>query len=232
MRRETSGADVPDGLETGDISAERNKYAGHLLPTRCEHEQSCLPPAKLLHKRRRHPRMPPQPSIFRERSSVGPRSGRCNLRALPSSRYAFAPLLKTPAPIRPATSLTDAWVDSSGPSETRYPTLREAAVCRSGIQHLPSAAVPTLPVSSNLPIPTPAKARVRAHRLRDLPARGREGAPVPWGEPSTAPDVSPPTLSEVVVKDRAPQSGTPQRDWIYEIATALADECDLRGLDA
>lgn len=229
--RDTSGADVPDGLETGDIPRNGTSTwpsSAHSLRARAK-----LSPASEASSQAPTASENASPAVHIPRAIFG----WSQERTMQPARAAVEPLriraaAENASANPPSNELSDAWVDSSGPSETRYPTLREAAVADREFRHLPSAAVPTLPVSSNLPIPTPAKARVRAHRLRDLPARGREGAPVPWGEPSTAPDVSPPTLSEVVVKDRAPQSGAPQRDWIYEIATALSDECDLRGLDA
>jgi hypothetical protein len=80
----------------------------------------------------------------------------------------------------------------------------------------------------------PPKARLRAHRLRDLPLRPAETAralaPAELSLASAMPLT--PTTSETPLNDKTVVAVAPQRDWLYEIATALADECDLRGLDA
>jgi hypothetical protein len=100
-----------------------------------------------------------------------------------------------------------------------------------------TAEPPTVPVSQKSEprksAAIPAKARLRAHRLRDLPIRvlprvtAVDNSPTPAsGAASTS------TVSEATLNARTTPAIAPQRDWIYEIATALADECDLRGLDA
>lgn len=77
--------------------------------------------------------------------------------------------------------------------------------------------------------------RFRAQRLRDLPicpdfkrpphAANASLQSVAAAENIVAPGISGTTVTE----SEAP--GRPERDWIHEIATALSEECDLRGLD-
>lgn len=95
---------------------------------------------------------------------------------------------------------------------------------------LASAAVAAAPIMPNATA-VPAKARLRAHRLRDMPPRSAKTvrAPALAGPSALSAVVLTPTTSEPVVAST--ERTTTQRDWIHEIATALADECDLRGLD-
>ncbi len=84
--------------------------------------------------------------------------------------------------------------------------------------------------------PISAKARLRAHRLRDLPVRSQKLAQPPRDDhnpQSISIGAHAPTMSDVTMSELLPsRCGSAPRDWLYEIATALSDECDLRGLDA
>ena len=114
------------------------------------------------------------------------------------------------------------WADSGDTKKRSSPTLRDAlalvnmpgAASRSSLQSL-------VPQSDPKTVARPAVAPLRANRLRNLP-EWPEALQVGQRQPSREKAASNP------VTHVAPS----QRDWLYDIATALADECDLRGLDA
>jgi hypothetical protein len=115
-------------------------------------------------------------------------------------------------------------------------TLRDM-LAPAGTQAIQSAPITwQTPAPDRTAAPIPMRGRIRAHRLRDLPTRSQpavgaapEESARPWSSPSGE---SVTTLSDPTMEELQPNLVAPRRDWIYEIAAALADECDLRGLDA
>src|SRR5262249_43410042 len=92
-------------------------------------------------------------------------------------------------------------------------------------------AAATAPVRTTNTIP--ARTPVRAHQLPNLttPSTKTSSDLEPSRDPHQFSEACP-TSSEAQLNDEAVPAAVPRRDWIYEIATALAEECDLRGLDA
>jgi len=101
------------------------------------------------------------------------------------------------------------------------------------------ASVQTPTARKQMIAATPAKTRIRAPRIRDLAARSGP-APAPPKPPAqlspagsdAAAGTLHPSHTATAKADLKARSLPQQRDWLYEIATALAHECDLRGLDA
>lgn len=129
------------------------------------------------------------------------------------------------------------WVGKSSASVEPYPRVRDTLP--SGVQVPPSnrASVQTTSAApSRTATPIPGKPRLRGHRLRDLHVRNAEAFQPAIGElpsPSASPaGMSASTSSDDAMTIMPRRAVSPERDWIHEIAAALADECDLRGLDA
>jgi hypothetical protein len=133
-------------------------------------------------------------------------------------------------PASATTERTAMWDDRSGAAAKLPATLRDTTAIETRVEQSARAA------PKRWRAPLPANSRIQAHRLWDLPARSEPSATQPKplehvfppGSPAPAAD---PKSSEIIKPDVRP-SGLSQRDWLYEIATALFDECDLRGLDA
>ena len=129
------------------------------------------------------------------------------------------------------------WAENSPIPGQRHTTLRHTvAPVDSGTPSAPTAVQELTAAPSRQAPASPAKPRLRAHR-RDLSFQSKQPEQLAAGEhfqlvsSASSPTVTP-TLSDATLPHKAPRVAHPQRDWIYEIATALADECDLRGLDA
>jgi len=140
-------------------------------------------------------------------------------------RQSAAPGLQYPESRVAHASLRDAGKPAakpSAPSQTSKAittTLRDTA-----------AASPAAPVSalSTVPMLPNSKAAAPKAWLPDAPPQTATTA-LSRGEASA---LSPrPTMSDLAATHPTTPLVASQRDWIYEIATALADECDLRGLD-
>lgn len=133
-------------------------------------------------------------------------------------------------PSSATTERTAMWDDRSGAAAKLPATLGDTTASETQVKQSASAA------PKRWTARLPANSRIRAHRLDDLPARSEPSATqlkplehvFPPGSPAPAADYK---SSEIVKPDVHPRALS-QRDWLYEIATALFDECDLRGLDA
>ncbi len=79
--------------------------------------------------------------------------------------------------------------------------------------------------------PVMARTPARPHRLRELTTRSAEALQTATIE-RLSDSLSPTGVPSLTLSEDASRAGFLQRDWIQEIAVALADECDLRGLDA
>ncbi len=133
-----------------------------------------------------------------------------------------------------ATDPTLGWPDTAQTSVKAMPTMWDR-----GSQEVRApwtASAQTLdPAPSRAIAPIAARTRQRAHRLRDLPVSAQKVTQPQRGSSnsqSASPVAQAPTMADsTTAAELLPRSGPLQRDWLYEIATALSDECDLRGLD-
>jgi hypothetical protein len=141
----------------------------------------------------------------------------------------------SPAPSdKESTALADDWSTPPTSVVKSRGSLADRVTAASKVAPPTAASVQTISPPKMRTIPVPAKARIRTHRLRDLPARIE---PVPSLQQESSSSASPLTaaaLSPTPADSTSAASVHPvplQRDWMFEIASALADECDLRGLD-
>ena len=133
--------------------------------------------------------------------------------------------------------LAEGWHGEPIANSKSHSTLWDAIPPGNQVPRLPRVSVGTSSASTGrIAAPVMAKTRARPHRLRDLPTRSAESLePAIIERPSPSPSptgMSSLALSEDTTTDSPQRAVSLQHDWIHEIAAALADECDLRGLDA
>ena len=233
LAQEDSPGDPPDPIGAGVSSEKESAWRNATQPLRA---RATLPRAVEV----------PQAATLKSPKASSPVSGALREISLGSVLNESSPsapdkIASTQAAERCEESrtaeLAEGWHGEPIANSKPYSTLWDAIPPGEQVPRPPRASVRTLSTSTGrIAAPIMAKTRARPHRLRDSPARSAESLqPAMIERPSPLPSLtgmSSLTLSEDTTTDTAQSAVSLQHDWIHEIAVALADECDLRGLDA